>query len=104
MKNYTSFIADNLILHGNFEIDGDLRVDGIVSGYMYCKGSLTIGQTAHIDGTVSAHSINSDGKIYGTIKAKKIYLSKSSSLIGSIQASELELEKESSFEGDIEIS
>jgi cytoskeletal protein CcmA (bactofilin family) len=103
MSIQTSVISDNLVLYGKFEVQSDLRVDGFVIGNIHCKGAITIGESAHVDGEITAETIYCDGKIYGTVEANQIYLNQNSVLIGKVQTSLLEMQKESHFEGEIEI-
>lgn len=104
MTTQASFIGDNLVLYGNLKVQNDLRIDGVVTGNIDCQESVIIGEKAHLDGNITAKNIYCDGKIYGNVKAKQIYLSESATLIGKVQTSFIEMKKNSHFEGEIKIN
>ena len=104
MTTQASFIADNLVLYGELKIQKDLRIDGVVTGSIDCKDNVIIGERAHLDGDIFAKTIYCDGKIYGNVKAKQIYLNKNATLIGKVETSFIEMEKNAYFEGEITIN
>ena len=103
MSSQTTIIDDNLILNGRLILKYNLRIEGIVSGSIHCKGSITVSSKGHIDGEVVADTIYSNGKIYGKLIANKIYLKKSAIFCGKIQTSYISIENEDFFDGEITI-
>jgi len=93
-----SIIGVDVKLTGNLTTTGEVQFDGSIEGDLHC-GSLTIGQTASIDGAVSAETVIVHGTLKGTIRAKVVRLEKSSKVIGDVLHEDLAIASGAHIEG-----
>ncbi len=99
-----SFISSNLILNGNMEFQGNIRIDGKVTGKIQSQNTVTVGEEAQIDADIVAKNFISSGKTSGSVLAKEnVYLSHNGELAGNIKTRNLEIDKIFSFSGFCEI-
>lgn len=70
-----SIIAADLKVTGDLVSDGDIQLDGSVEGKLKSR-SLTVGETANVNGQMSAESIEVKGTVTGLIKARSVSLAK----------------------------
>ncbi len=66
-----SLIAENVSLEGNLASDGDVQLDGAVRGDLKVA-HLSIGETGHIEGVVTADAVEVRGHVAGAITAKTV--------------------------------
>jgi cytoskeletal protein CcmA (bactofilin family) len=100
-----SILSADVILEGKLKSDGSLRIDGKVNGDIEVKGSLTIGETAEINGNIKGANINLSGKVEGTVTAdEKVVLEGSSKLTGDIFAKRLVISEGAVFDGKSSMS
>lgn len=93
-----SIIGVDVKLTGNLATTGEVQIDGSIEGDLHC-GSLTIGQTATIEGAVSAETVIVHGTLKGTIRAKVVRLEKSSKVIGDVLHEDLAIASGAHIEG-----
>jgi cytoskeletal protein CcmA (bactofilin family) len=71
-KKGASFIAEGLIIHGNFSGEGDLRLSGKVQGEIQLKnGSLIVEKSGFVDGNIKVEELTIAGWVKGTIETSK---------------------------------
>ena len=63
-----TFIAAGVNVQGDFTSDGDLTIEGSVTGNVAAAGELTIGSTAVIDADVAANNALISGRIKGSVR------------------------------------
>ncbi len=93
-----SVIGKDITVEGGISGEGELHVDGVVRGDVRV-GRLTIGETGHIEGTISAELVEARGKVVGSITAKQIRLFATSHVDGDITHEQLAMETGASFQG-----
>ncbi|WP_167730335.1 polymer-forming cytoskeletal protein [Terasakiella sp. SH-1] len=93
-----SIISEDLSVTGNLKSEGEIQIDGTVSGDIISKDIL-VGETAHIKGEVIAESIRVHGKVDGQIKALNVSLAKSAHVVGDILHDNLSIETGAFLEG-----
>ncbi len=93
-----SVIGRDITVEGGITGEGELHVDGVVRGDVRV-GRLTIGETGHIEGTISAELVEARGKVVGSITAKQIRLFATSHVDGDITHEQLAMETGASFQG-----
>lgn len=99
-----SFISNNLILNGNIEFQGNIRIDGKVTGKIQCQNIVTVGEEAQIDADIVAKNLISSGQTNGSVLAEEsVHLSQNGKLTGNIKTRNLEIDKFFSFAGLCEI-
>src|SRR3989442_3625629 len=64
-----TFLARGFEFKGTMTFEGTVRIDGMVSGAIYSKGTVILGEHAMIEGDISAGTIVSGGTINGKLKA-----------------------------------
>ncbi len=93
-----SVIGKDITLEGGVTGEGELHVDGVVRGDVRV-GRLSIGESGHIEGTVSAELVEVRGKVIGSITSKQIRLFASAFVDGDITHEQLAMETGASFQG-----
>ena len=93
-----TIISASLRIVGNLISDGDVQVDGIIDGNVRSR-TLTIGESATINGEVEAETVRIHGSISGQIKAKKVELGPTAKVVGDIIHSLLIVESGAYLEG-----
>ena len=63
-----SIISADLKITGNLTSSGDIQVDGAVEGDISSR-TLTVGEDAHIDGSIVAESVRVCGQVSGEVRA-----------------------------------
>jgi cytoskeletal protein CcmA (bactofilin family) len=93
-----SLIAENVSLEGNLASDGDVQLDGAVRGDLKVA-HLSIGETGHIEGVVTADAVEVRGHVAGAITAKTVRLYATARVDGDITHSQLTVEAGAQFAG-----
>lgn len=97
--NFT-FLGTNVEFKGVVNFDGTARIDGRLEGEIHTKGTLIVAEHAVIKGIISAGTLISGGKIYGTISAsERIQLLKPAVLIGDVRTPSFSMEDGVHFHG-----
>lgn len=97
-QHVPTIISASLRIVGNLISDGDVQVDGIIDGNVRSR-TLTIGESATINGEVEAETVRIHGSISGQIKAKKVELGPTAKVVGDIIHSLLVVESGAYLEG-----
>ncbi|HEX2560308.1 polymer-forming cytoskeletal protein [Phenylobacterium sp.] len=93
-----SLIAENMTLEGAITAEGELHVDGTIRGEVRVT-RLTIGDSGHIEGTITAETVEVRGKIVGAVTAKQIRLASSAHVDGDVTHEQLAIEAGAFFQG-----
>jgi cytoskeletal protein CcmA (bactofilin family) len=64
-----TLVAENMTIEGGVTGDGELHIDGVVRGDIRVA-KLTIGETGHVEGTITCESVENRGRIVGAVTAK----------------------------------
>ena len=83
---------------GNITSDGEIQIDGALSGDIYCA-KLTIGETGRINGSVVAEDCLVHGEVIGQIKVDSVTLSRSSRVEGDVLHDMLAIEPGARLDG-----
>lgn len=97
-QHVPTIISATLRIVGNLISDGDVQVDGIIDGNVRSR-TLTIGESATINGEIDAETVRIHGSITGQIKAKKVELGPTAKVVGDIIHSILTVESGAYLEG-----
>jgi cytoskeletal protein CcmA (bactofilin family) len=98
-QHVPTIISASLRIVGNLISDGDVQVDGIIDGNVKSR-TLTIGESATINGEVEAETVRIHGSITGQIKAKKVEVGATAKVTGDITHSLLTVESGAYLEGN----
>jgi cytoskeletal protein CcmA (bactofilin family) len=71
-----SIISADLKITGELISEGDIQLNGTLVGDVR-SGSLTIGETAHVEGKISARELRVSGEVVGEVNAGEVALTKS---------------------------
>ncbi len=93
-----SLLSTDLRVIGNIHSKGEIQVDGYVEGDIQAE-TLIIGETANVNGEVSAKTVRVHGFVTGQIKADSVSLAKSAHVMGDILHENLSIEQGAFLEG-----
>jgi len=92
-------------IKGNIKFAGELTFDGKLDGEIHTDGVLTLGDSAVINGHITAQSVVVRGKVTGNINAKeKIDIKAKAELFGDIRATKLVIEEGVTYVGKTEVN
>ena len=95
-----SIISADLKITGDLISDGDIQLNGILVGNVK-SDSLTIGETARVEGKISAKELRVSGEVIGEVTAGNVALSKGARVNGDITHESLAIEPGADVEGHI---
>lgn len=93
-----SIISIDLKVHGNLVSEGEIQLDGAVTGDVTAH-ALTIGQSGSVTGEIDAETIRIHGSVNGQIRAKSVFLAKSARVRGDVIHESLAIEPGALLEG-----
>tara|TARA_Y100001968_G_scaffold327608_1_gene372993 strand:- start:1905 stop:2300 length:396 start_codon:yes stop_codon:yes gene_type:complete len=100
-KNHEiNFIAKGSRLEGDLTSEGDIRIDGHLSGAVKTQGRLVLGETGTIDGEVFCKTGIISGELKANIASEDLLTLRSTAkLTGEINAGKLAIEPGAAFSG-----
>jgi cytoskeletal protein CcmA (bactofilin family) len=102
-SNYSGVVctlAAGTVVEGSLELKSNLRLEGEVTGEVFCEGVLVMSKDAKITGNIECAELKSEGKIEGNVNAKdRIELKETSKLNGNVECSSIEIDKGAIFNG-----
>ena len=100
-----NILNSDVEIKGNIKFSGELTMDGKLDGEVHTDGALQLGDSAVINGNISAQSVLVRGKVHGNITAKeKIEIKSKAELFGDIRASKLVIEEGVTYVGKTEVN
>jgi cytoskeletal protein CcmA (bactofilin family) len=93
-----ALVPAEISVNGLIRGDGDLHVDGVVHGDVKVRG-LCIGETGHVEGAITADSVEVRGRVVGTISAKNVRLFGTAYVDGDIRHDQLTVDTGAFFQG-----
>ena len=98
-------LTSDVEIKGTLKFAGELLLDGKLEGEIQTDGVLNLGDTAVVNGNISAQSVTVRGKVHGNITAKeKIEIKSNAELFGDIHATKLIVEEGVTFVGKTEVN
>jgi cytoskeletal protein CcmA (bactofilin family) len=95
-----TIVGTSVKLKGNLKSDGDIIIDGVVTGEVRTKGSVQIGRNANIVASVKAKNISVAGVVQGNIEAgDRLEISETGKVLGDISANVLSIASGAVFSG-----
>lgn len=86
-------IMEGTEIEGKVTCVGDIRIDGILHGFLVSKAKVIVGPTGYIKGDIICANANIQGKIEGTIKVKELLdLRSTAQMFGEILCGKLAVE------------
>jgi cytoskeletal protein CcmA (bactofilin family) len=98
-------LSSDVEIKGSIKFSGELAFDGKIEGEIHTDGTLTLGDSAVVNGNINAQSVIVRGKVTGNIHAKeKIEIKAKTELFGDIRATKLTVEEGVTFVGKTEVN
>lgn len=95
-----SLISHGLEITGDMKCEGEIQIDGSVTGDIDCK-KLVIGDKATITGEVIADVIVVRGEIQGRVRGSEVTLARTARVIGDVFHQSLAMEAGAHLEGQV---
>ena len=93
-----SIISADLKVIGDLTCSGDIQIDGTIEGDVKSK-TVTVGEGAQINGSISAETVNIRGSVSGETRATTVLVSKSARVEGDIVHEHLSIESGAYLDG-----
>jgi cytoskeletal protein CcmA (bactofilin family) len=100
-----NLISNGTDITGDIKSNGDIRIDGSLTGNLSTKGKVVIGPTGKIKGEIGCKNSEVSGIIEGKITVGQLLnLKASSKILGDIVTSKLAIEPGARFSGNCSMS
>ena len=96
----TTIITEGSKIIGDVEINGNLHLDGIISGKITCTNNIVIGKAGSFDGEVVSKQLFLSGKFEGRCYAKHVEILAEGEYTGSLYTDELVIAQGGHFFGE----
>ena len=93
------FVGQNTTITGEFNINKSLHLSGQLEGEANCDEDIVIYENGLIKGTVECLNFVIHGNLEGSVRAKKILISKTGKVMGDIGATLLQIDEGAVFIG-----
>ena len=98
-------LTSDVEIKGNLRFSGELTFEGKLEGEITTDGTLHLGDSAVVNGNITAGTVIVRGKITGNVAAKdKIELKAKTELFGDVRSSKLVIEEGVTFVGKTEVN
>ena len=93
-------VGQGTTINGDVSTNGDVRIDGKVTGSVTSKSKVVVGATGMIEGSIFCQNAYIDGRVNGNIDVSEILiLSKTANVAGDIKIKKLVVEEGAKFNG-----
>ena len=100
-----NLISNGTEITGDIKSNGDIRIDGSLTGNLSTKGKVVIGPTGKVNGEVYCKNSEVSGAVEGKISVGQLLnLKASSKIIGEIITFKLSIEPGAKFSGNCKMS
>lgn len=95
-----TIVGASVKLKGNLRSDGDILIDGTVTGDLKTKGSVRVGEGASVVASIKAQNITIAGQVQGNIEVSdRLEITQTGKVLGDISANVLSIAPGASFSG-----
>ena len=95
-----SILAAGMVVTGNIDTKGDIRIDGTLKGNIKSEAKIIVGPEGLIEGDIIARNSDIMGKVDGKIKVGELlHLKGKAEVTGDIHAMKLVVEPTANFNG-----
>jgi cytoskeletal protein CcmA (bactofilin family) len=95
-----TLLAKGVVLKGEIHVEGTVRIDGRLDGDIQTKGQVIIGEDGLVQGTITAGTVISSGRIKAKVMAdERVHLMKTATLIGEVLTPVLIIEEGAKLQG-----
>jgi len=100
-----NILSSDVEVKGNLKFSGELTFEGKLDGEIQTDGVLNLGDSAVINGNITAQNVVVRGKVNGNVTAReKIEIKTKTELFGDIRAAKLVVEEGVTFVGKTEVN
>ncbi len=100
LQSVETIVGSSVKLKGNLKSDGDININGSVSGDVKTKSSIQIGTSANVVANIKAKNIQVSGIVQGNIEAKEtLQISETGKVYGDINVGVLSVSPGAIFSG-----
>lgn len=97
-----SIIATGTVIEGNLFIDGDVRIEGRITGNVTCRSRVLIGAQGRIDGNLDAQNASVAGEVKGQVVVRDtLNLVETGKIDGDVLADKLIAQAGASLSGNV---
>lgn len=98
--NTMNVIGKGTTITGDIDTSNDIRIDGKLEGNLFCKAKVILGNSAVLEGNLSAVHAEVSGEVVGKVEVTEMLTLKNSSTIhGDINTGKLVIEAGAKFNG-----
>jgi len=98
-----SVLARDLVVKGDVENQGDLRVEGQLQGNVTGHGTITIAEQGEVHGNVEGRAIIVMGRVEGNVKgAEKVEVLEKATVKGDVASARISVEEGATVAGKFE--
>ncbi|PKP02089.1 MAG: cell shape determination protein CcmA [Bacteroidetes bacterium HGW-Bacteroidetes-9] len=95
-----NLIQSGTFITGNIQSNGNIRIDGTLTGTVVAGGKVILGSTGSVEGDIKCINADIEGMVNGTIQVKELLSFKASAVVkGEIFTSKLAIEPGARFSG-----
>lgn len=95
-----NLIGAGTVINGEVKSNGDIRIDGTVTGSVNSKGKVVIGSTGLVEGEVVCQNADVSGSVKGNVTVTELLsLKTTANLTGDIITNKLAIEPGANFSG-----
>ena len=100
-----NLLGSDVEIKGNLKFAGELTFEGKLEGEINSDGTLQLGDSAVVNGSINVNTVVLRGKINGNVTAKeKIEIKAKTELFGDIRSPKLVIEEGVTFVGKSEVN
>lgn len=93
-------LGQGTVVAGDVSTDGDVRIDGTVTGNVTSKAKAVVGKTGIVEGNIFCQNAYVDGRVEGNVEVTELLiLSKTAIVAGDIKIRKLVVEEGAKFNG-----
>lgn len=97
-----TLLMEGTSVQGELVAEGDIRVDGNVSGRITCRATLIIGSEGYVEGEITAENMRVAGRLKGNADVSgELRLESSASIDGDLTVAALDVEDGATLNGRV---
>lgn len=98
--NSNNIIGKGTLIEGNITTNGNIRIEGKLIGNLISKAKVVLGQSAEIEGNITAQNAEIAGNVRGKMDISELLTLKASAIVtGDINTAKLVVEAGANFNG-----
>ena len=100
LSNLSNIIGRGSTLVGDIQSEGNIRVEGRITGNIKSKSKIAVGESAYVEGNLKTQNAEIAGEIRGKVEISELLIIKHSAVInGEIKTNKIVIESGAVFNG-----